>query len=157
MPFDYFLRIDDVAGESTDAQHEGEIAVRTFMWGETRSDSPLAGGRTGKVTTGPLIVTARASKASPPLLLACASARRFGTAVLSARRAGGGKGQFEFLTITLTDVLITSYEVNASADGGPMDEISLAFAEIAVDYRAQNPDGSPGEVAHAEWDFKGGL
>ena len=88
MPFDYFLSIDGVAGESTDAQHAGEIAVRTFMWGETRSDSPLSGGRIGRVTTGPLIVTARASAASPPLLLACASAKRFDQAVLTARDRG---------------------------------------------------------------------
>jgi type VI secretion system secreted protein Hcp len=155
MPFDYFLRIDGIAGESTDAAHAGEISVQTFMWGETRSDSPLSGGRIGKVTAGPLIVTARASKASPPLLLACATAKRFDQAVLTARRAGGGKGQLEFLTITLTDVVITSYEVNANADGGPVDEVSLAFAAISVDYREPNPDGSPGEVTHAEWDFKG--
>jgi type VI secretion system secreted protein Hcp len=153
MPYDYFLRIDSIAGESTDAKHQGEIAVQTFLWGETRSDSSLGtGARVGRVTAGPLIVTARASKASPPLLLACATGRRFDRAVLSARRAGGGHGQFEFLTIALTDVLITSYEVNATADGGPMDELSLAFGAIAVDYRAQNPDGSAGEVTHAEWD-----
>src|SRR3954471_17952793 len=104
MPFDYFLRIDGIAGESADAQHPGEIAVRTFMWGETRSDSPQAGGRIGRVMTGPLIVTARASMPSPPLLLACASAKRFDQAVLTARRAGGGKSQFEFLKITLKEV-----------------------------------------------------
>src|ERR1700742_1868186 len=113
MPFDYFLRIDGIAGESTYDAHAGEIAVQTFLWGESRTDSPL-GARTGKVTAGPLIVTARASMARPPLLLACATGRRFDRAVLSARRAGGGKGQFEFLSITLSDVLITSYEVNAS-------------------------------------------
>jgi type VI secretion system secreted protein Hcp len=151
MPFDYFLRIDGIAGESTDAKHKGEIAVQTFMWGETGSDSPLR-GKAGKVTTGPLIVTARASKASPPLLLACATGRRFDTAVLSARRAGGGKGQFEFLKITLTDVVITSYEVNANGESGPMDEVSLAFARIAVSYQEQHPDGSPGETTQVHWD-----
>ncbi len=153
MPFDYFLRIDGIAGESTDAKHKGEIAVQTFLWGETRSDSG-GGARKGRVTSGPLIVTARASKASPPLLLACATGQRFEQAVLSTRRAGGGKGQFEFLTITLKDVSITSYEVNANADGGPMDEVSLAFEAIAVDHRAQNPDGSAGEVTRAEFVFK---
>ena len=82
---------------------------------------------------------ARASKASPLLLLACASGQHIKSAVLTARRAGGGKGQFEFLTISLADVLITSFEVNATADNGPFDEVSLAFAQIVVDYREQNP------------------
>jgi type VI secretion system secreted protein Hcp len=155
MPFDYFLRIDGIAGESTDAKHKGEIAVQTFLWGETQSGSVLGGGGgAGKLSAGPLIVTARASKASPLLLLACASGQHIKSAVLTARRAGGGKGQFEFLTISLADVLITSFEVNATADNGPFDEVSLAFAQIVVDYREQNPDGSPGAVTHAGWDVK---
>src|SRR3954471_17502597 len=154
MPFDYFLRIDGIAGESTDAKHQGEIAVQTFLWGETQSAPPLGGGGgAGKLSAGPLIVTARASKASPPLLLACATGQHLKSAVLSARRAGGGKGQFEFLTISLNDVLITSFEVNATADGGPMDEVSLAFAQIVVEYREQKPDGSAGTVARAGWDL----
>jgi type VI secretion system secreted protein Hcp len=155
MPFDYFLRIDGIAGESTDARHKGEIAVQTFLWGENQSASPLGGGGgAGKLSAGPLIVTSRASKASPPLLLACATGQHIKSAVLSARRAGGGKGQFEFLTISLADVVITSYEVNANADGGPMDEVSLAFAQIVVEYREQNPDGSAGAVTRAGWDVK---
>jgi len=156
MPFDYFLRIDGIAGESTDAKHKGEIAVQTFMWGETQSGSVLGGGGggAGKLNAGPLIVTARASKASPLLLLACASGQHLKSAVLSARRAGAGKGQIDFLTIALTDVLITSFEVNATTDNGPVDEVSLAFAQIVVDYREQNADGSPGGVTHAGWDVK---
>ena len=155
MPFDYFLRIDGIAGESTDATHKGEIAVQTFLWGETQSGSPLGGGGgAGKLSAGPLIVTARASKASPLLLLACASGQHIKSAVLSVRRAGAGKAQLDFLTITLNDVLITSFEVNANTENGPVDEVSLAFAQILVDYREQNPDGSPGAVTHAGWDVK---
>jgi type VI secretion system secreted protein Hcp len=155
MPFDYFLRIDGIAGESTDAKHVGEIAVQTFLWGETQSGSPMGGGGgAGKLSAGPLIVTARASKASPPLLLACATGQHIKSAVLTARRAGAGKSQLEFLTITLNDVVVTSFEVNANTENGPVDEVSLAFAQIIVDYREQNPDGSPGAVTHAGWDVK---
>jgi type VI secretion system secreted protein Hcp len=155
MPFDYFLRIDGIAGESTDAKHKGEIAVQTFLWGETLSGSPLGGGGgAGKLNAGPLIFTARASKASPLLLLACASGQHIKSAVLSARRAGAGKGQLDYLTIALTDVLVTSFEVNATTDNGPVDEVSLAFAQIVVDYREQNADGSAGTVTHAGWDVK---
>ncbi|WP_028067491.1 Hcp family type VI secretion system effector [Solirubrobacter soli] len=155
MPFDYFLRIDGIAGESTDAKHKGEIAVQTFLWGETQSGSPVGGGGgAGKLNAGPLILTARASKASPLLLLACASGQHIKSAVLSARRSGAGKAQIDFLTITLNDVVITSFEVNANTENGPVDEVSLAFAQIAVDYREQNADGSPGAVTHAGWDVK---
>ena len=43
MAFDYFLRIDGIPGESTDAKHKGEIVVESFSWGETQTASP--GGR----------------------------------------------------------------------------------------------------------------
>jgi type VI secretion system secreted protein Hcp len=151
MPFDYFLRIDGIAGESTDAKHQGEIAVQTFLWGETQSGAGAGGGR---LNAGPLIVTARASKASPLLLLACATGQHIKSAVLSARRAAAGKNQLDFLTITLNDVLITSFEVNANTENGPVDEVSLAFSQIIVDHREQNADGSPGAVTHAGWDVK---
>jgi type VI secretion system secreted protein Hcp len=154
MPFDYFLRIDGIAGESTDAKHKGEIAVQTFLWGETQSGSPVGGGGAGKLSAGPLIVTARASKASPLLLLACATGQHIKSAVLSARRAGAGKAQLDYLTISLADVLVTSFEVNANTENGPVDEVSLAFAQLVVEYREQNPDGSPGTVTRAGWDVK---
>ena len=51
-------------------------------------------------------------------------------------------------------MLVTSFEVNATTDNGPVDEVSLAFAQIVVDYREQNADGSPGAVTHAGWDVK---
>ena len=33
--FDYFLKLDGIPGESTDAKHKGEIVVESFSWGET--------------------------------------------------------------------------------------------------------------------------
>ncbi len=33
MAVDYFLEIDGVEGESTDAGHKGEIDVLSFSWG----------------------------------------------------------------------------------------------------------------------------
>ena len=32
---DYFLKIEGVESESTDAKHKGEIELESFSWGET--------------------------------------------------------------------------------------------------------------------------
>jgi type VI secretion system secreted protein Hcp len=154
MAFDYFLRIDGVAGESTDAKHKGEIAVSSFSWGETQTTSPGGGGGggAGKVNMQPLNVTTRTSKASPPLLLACASGQHLKSAVLSARKAG--KAQQDFLTFSLADVLVTAYEVGGTTPDGPIDAISLAFGQIVVEYKEQLPDGSLGPATRAGWDVK---
>jgi type VI secretion system secreted protein Hcp len=156
MPFDYFLRIDGIPGESTDAKHKGEIAVQRFSWGESQSAPPVGGGGgggAGKVRIGSLNLSARTSKASPPLLLACATGQHLKSATLTGRKAGG-KAQLEFLTFSLADVLVTAYEVSASVDDGPVDEVELSFGQIVVEYREQNPDGSAGAISRAGWDVK---
>jgi type VI secretion system secreted protein Hcp len=153
---DYFLRIDGIAGESTDAKHKGEIPVLAFSWGESQSASPASGGGggAGKVIMGPLDVTARTSKASPPLLLACATGQHLKSATLTGRKAGG-KTQLEFLTFSLSDVLVASYQTSGSdGDDTPVDSVSLAFGKITVEYREQKADGSVGAVTKAGWDVK---
>jgi type VI secretion system secreted protein Hcp len=154
MAIDYFLRIDGIPGESPDAKHKGEIPVASFSWGETQS-APVGGGGgggAGKVEMGPLHVTTHTSKASPPLLLACASGQHLKSAVLTARKAG--KAQLEFLTFALSDVLVTGYAVGATTAEAPTDSISLAFGQIQVEYREQAADGSIGSVTKAGWDVK---
>ena len=38
--FDYFLKIDGIQGESTDAKHKDEIEVLSWSWGETQERAP---------------------------------------------------------------------------------------------------------------------
>src|SRR5918992_6143919 len=95
---DYFLKIDGIAGESPDSKHKGEIDVESWSWGETHAapPGPVGGGSgAGKVQMHDLHVTANMSKASPQLMLACASGTQLKSAVLTGRRAGAS--QLEFL------------------------------------------------------------
>jgi type VI secretion system secreted protein Hcp len=107
----------------------------------------------GKVDMSDLTVVAHFSKASPQLLLACASGKHFKTAVLSARKAG--KGQADYLTFSLTDVLVSSYQVAGTADTSvPTDSVGLSFGKIQVEYKEQKADGSLGNAVKVGWDRK---
>jgi type VI secretion system secreted protein Hcp len=152
--FDYFLKIDGIAGESTDAKHKGEIDVLSWSWGETQeiAASPGGGGGTGKVAMTDLHVSANLSKASPPLLLACASGKHIKSAVLTGRKAG--KGQDDFLTFSLTDVLVSGYQTGGVAAEAPLDSISLNFSKIEMTYREQTAKGSLGPAIRVGWDRK---
>jgi type VI secretion system secreted protein Hcp len=152
--FDYFLKIDGIPGESTDAKHKGEIEVLSWSWGETRETaaSPGGGAGTGKVAMTDLHVSANLSKASPPLLLACASGKHIKSAVLTGRKAG--KGQAEFLTFSLTDVLVSGYQTGATTAEAPLDSISLNFSKIEVTYKEQTATGSAGPAIRVGWDRK---
>jgi type VI secretion system secreted protein Hcp len=150
----YFLRVDGIQGESSDDKHKGEIDVLSWSWGETQpTPAGPGGGGAGKVEMSDLTVVAHVSKASPRLLLACASGKHIKSAVLTGRKAG--KGQQEFLTFSLTDILVSSYQIGASASSEPpTDSVSLNFAKIQVEYKEQKADGSLGETVKVGWDRK---
>jgi type VI secretion system secreted protein Hcp len=156
MAIDYFLKIDGIPGESLDSKHKGEIDVEAWSWGETNAvppGGPGAGAGAGKVQMQDFHFTARTSKASPNLLLACASGKHFKSAVLTARKAG--KPQAEFLTFSLSDILVSSYQTGGTeGDVVPMDSASLNFSKIQVEYKEQKPDGSLGATIKAGWDVK---
>lgn len=152
--FDYFLRVDGIQGESADAKHKGEIDVLSWSWGETQATGlPSSGGGAGKVEMSDLTVVTHVSKASPHLLLACATGKHIKSAVLTGRKAG--KGQAEFLTFSLSDVLVSSYQTGGSASvEPPTDSVSLNFAKLQVEYKEQKADGSLGETVKVGWDRK---
>jgi type VI secretion system secreted protein Hcp len=156
MAIDYFLKIDGVSGESLDAKHKGEIEVQSWSWGEANPVGPAGpggGAGAGKVQMQDLNFTAGLSTASPTLMLACASAKHFKSAVLSARKAG--KGQVEFLTFSLSDVLVSAYQTGgAEGEVVPTDSVSLNFAKIQMEYKQQKADGSLGASIKVGWDVK---
>jgi len=153
---DYFLKIDGIEGESQDSKHKNEIDVESWSWGETNTGgTAFAGGGSGKVQMQDFHFVMKTSKASPKLLLACASGQHIKDGLLSVRKAG--RDQQEYLKFTLTDVLVSSYQI-AGAGGAesdaPTDQLSLAFAKIEIEYRQQNPDGSLGDATTGGWDLK---
>jgi type VI secretion system secreted protein Hcp len=154
MASDYFLKIDGIPGESLDDKHKDEIEVLSWSWGETNEPPATSGGGagSGKVAMTGLHVSAHLSRASPQLLLACASGKHIKSAILSGRKAG--KAQAEFLTFSLSDVLVSGYQTGGSAVEAPLDSISLNFSKIEVSYKQSQPDGSFGKAIRVGWDVK---
>src|SRR3954452_3406562 len=98
MAIYFFLRIAGVQGESPDAKHKGEIPVLSWSWGESNANPPDtgSGAGAGKPSLQDFAFDARSSSASPVLMQACLTSRRFASAVLTGRRATGTKGQRDF-------------------------------------------------------------
>src|SRR6266550_4027226 len=140
---DYFLKIDGIQGESKADKHTDEIDVQSFSWGATQSGSFAggSGGGAGKVAMQDFHFTMLHSKASPALMLACAQGDHIKSAILTCRKAG--KEQQEFLKVTMSDVLVSSFQTGGSGGGDvvPTDQISLNFAKIEVEYKEQDASG----------------
>jgi type VI secretion system secreted protein Hcp len=150
----YFLKIDGVEGESADARHRGEIDIESWAWGEVRSSDGGGGPGPIKVQMQGFQFAMKLSKASPKLLIACATGEHFRVAVLTGQRAGGS--QLEFLKITMTDVIVTSFQTGGSrgAESSLLDQVALSFAKIEYEYRAQKPDGTADAPIKVGWDLK---
>jgi len=151
---DYFLKIDGIEGESTDAKHAGWLDVDSWSWGENQPLQPAtgSGAGAGKVHFQDFQFTSRVSKASPKLFLACASGQHLKEARLVGRKAG--KDLQEFLTWTFSDVLVSSYQTGGTEQALPMDSVSLNFSKVSVAYKAQKADGSLDNAVTAGWDAK---
>src|SRR5437773_10446354 len=133
---DYFLKIDGIQGESKADKHKNEIDIDSFSWSMSQSGTFAAGGGggAGKASAGDFHFTMGVNKASPALFLACAQGDHIKNAILTCRKAG--KEQQEFLKITMSDVLVSSFQIGGSGAGDvvPTDQVSLSFAKIGVDY-----------------------
>jgi type VI secretion system secreted protein Hcp len=153
---DYFLKIEGIQGESPDKTHKGEIQLESFSWGATNSGTGYHGGGSGagKVSMQDFHFLMKANKASPKLMLACAQGDHIPSAILICRKAGG-KDPGEFLKITFTSILVASYQTGGSAgDVIPMDQISLNFAKIELEYKEQKADGTLGGAIKSHYDLK---
>jgi type VI secretion system secreted protein Hcp len=150
----YFLKLDGVAGDSTDAKHKGEIQLLSFSWGASNPSSigsATGGAGAGKVSLSDFSFTAKSSKASPLLFLNAATGRRLKTGLITvAHRNRGGQA---YIKIELTDVLVSSYEQGAGGGSAPVDAASLRFAKIAYSFYPQAPDGSLGTPVTGGWDL----
>jgi len=152
---DYYLKIEGIPGESEDSKHKNEIELLSWSWSESNSGSHSsgAGGGAGKVAMGDFSFMMLANKASPKLMLNCATGQHVPTAVLTARKAGGD--QQEYLKITLSDVLISSYQTGGSqGDVIPADSVTLNFAKIEFEYKPQMRDGTMGSPVKVGYDLK---
>jgi len=150
---DYFLKLDGIEGESTDAKHKGELVLESFGWGVSQAAAGTGGGGgAGKAQFQDLVVVLRTSKASPKLFLACATGQHLKSAVLTARKAG--KAPLEFLTITLGDVLVSSFQETGSAGEVPLETVSLRYAKVEIAYRPQSAAGKATPEVKAGFDLK---
>lgn len=152
MAFDAFLKIDGIAGESVDKTHKDEIEIQSYSWGVTQTGSAGGGGGggAGKAVAQDFHFTTSVSKASPNLMLACATGKHLREATLTCRKAGGEGVGFEFLKIKLSDILVSGYAPDASGDGDvPGESFTLNFVKIDFLYTVQRT----GENIETAFDF----
>jgi len=153
----FFLKIDGIDGESKDTNHQDWIDVVSFKLGVSQHGVTDFGGGAGagKSTFLPLGIFKNVDKATPALFLACATGKHIPTVKLVASRPSNNG---DYLTITLTDVLVSSLNSQSAEDSGGVDSVleslSLNFAQIQVSYKPENPDHVLGSAVTGGFNVK---
>jgi type VI secretion system secreted protein Hcp len=149
-----FIKFEGIKGESKDKVHKEEIDVLAWSWGMSNSGSAHVGGGAGagKVNVQDLSFTKYIDKSSPALQLACANGKHISKATLVVRKAG--EKPLEYLTINLTEILVSSVSTGGSGGEDRLTEnVSLNFAKVEVKYKEQSDTGAGGGDANFKWDI----
>jgi len=168
-PFEIFLKLDGIDGESTVRGHENETVVLSYEQAIDHPAPPL-GASTGAAAARPTFSGVRfrksLDKGSIPIMFACAGATQIRTARFTFRRTGT---TLDFYKVTLDTVLVThiaqragvgpqyplSFDaLTAGADSvGFLDEVTLSYAKIQWEYQPVSASGAPGAVVKGGWDL----
>jgi type VI secretion system secreted protein Hcp len=146
---DIFLKLDGIPGDSTDAQHKGEIDVEAVAYGTKRSGNRrIATIRIDKVY----------DSSSPKLLAASATGRHIKNATITFRLSGA-PADSAFLTYHLSNVLVSSYEQGgANSDqkalGSLEEEIGLTATHLQAVERSIDSSGKQGPPVSSSVDLR---
>jgi type VI secretion system secreted protein Hcp len=153
--YEIHLDLGSIPGESPSTAHQNEIEVSSFSWGVTNSPENTGTGsmKSGKVSMTEITVTKSFDKASVQLLSAAVMNKFFKTAKITWSKSTGGKRPEDFITITLTGVLITSVQQTSSrsSEGLGTESITLSFDKVNIDYKTQDKTGlliSAGQMSY---------
>lgn len=154
MAANYFLKMTpEIKGESKQKGFDGQIEVLSFSWGVSQAAgfSYGGGGGVSKANVQDLSVSFRQNAASPKIMEFCASGKHIDEVILTCLRAAGDKAE-KYLEITLTDVLISSYQTGGSGDDMPIESMSLNFQKVKEEYFTQDDKGIGKSAGVGTWD-----
>ena len=155
-----YMKIEEIPGECGRAEHIGEITISSVNWGVTRPvvNTPGVGRSTGMPNVTSINITKYYDKSSPQLAKAVLFATALPEIVITLRKDSGDT-HLDYLTVTLSDCMIESYNMSGASDieTPPMESVSIVFNKITILYIEQASDHSAGGEHDAEYDMVAGA
>jgi type VI secretion system secreted protein Hcp len=145
---DYYLKIDEIRGESRAAGFEGQIEVLSLSWGTSQTGRTGSGAGAGKATFREFTITKKTDTASVPLIEAATIGQMIPEAVLQVRSVGGDESR-DYFTVTLTNVTVVSFESGGSSGERPIEQLSLRYETVGFEHK-----GADGETFEFGWDLE---
>lgn len=141
-----FMKYEGIDGESKDAEHRNWIDVLSLSWGVHGPEGGSTGPsrRRGAPQIDDMVVTVEYDKAAPKLLEKSLKGSVVPKLEIELTATYGG-ARATYLRYELTNVLISSYQTNASGNdevGPPIVVVGNSFEAIKVTYTEFDAAGS---------------
>ena len=151
-----------VAGETKDEYFKkgpvaknGAFELKDWSFEVTNKStigSATGGAGSGKAEFAEFNITKTTDTASPAFFRNCVAGAHYKTVTLAMRKAGGDPKSagkpfllYKFGTVFTTKI---SWE---SGEDAPTEKITFVYGTLEVEYRTQNPDGTPGPGIPQGW------
>ncbi len=141
MAVDYFLKLDGVEGESSDANFKNQIQLMSWSWGASQVSSVAGSGGSGagKVDMSDFSLMTYFDKSTPKFFKSIGLGTHIGSGTLSAVKSGAqGK---PYLKVDFAEIFVTSVQMSGSSEV-PTVSISFTYNEIKIDYSVQDEKGN---------------
>jgi len=156
--FDCFLKIDGVAGESTDDKHKDWIDVISYFHGITNAAAGVGGAAAARPALEDFSITKRLDKSSPKLALYCCKGQgqRIKEVTLELYKDYPNAGSNRFMKYVLSDVIVTSFRPGGDTTNGqtlPLEEVSFNCGKIEWTYTERDAAGNAKGDIKTSWDI----
>jgi type VI secretion system secreted protein Hcp len=138
-----FMKLGDIKGEATDADHKDWIIIESMSSPIFRSVPAGAKDQQrtkGETTLGDIVCSRQLDKSSTKLQEACANGTFFKEVEIHFCTTVKNK-QEPYLTYKLADVIVSSYSFHGNSSGSPLpsEQITLGFTKAEWTYIVIDP------------------
>ena len=150
------LKSGYVKGESPEEGYKECIQLLSWSWGCSNAGSASHGGGegVGAVNVQDFHFTMTMNAASAPLMTLCTTGKHFPTAIFTQRKSTGDETPQKFLEITMSDVMVSSYQTGSGGPELPHESCSINFSKVQMEYFVQGADGKLKSAGKMGWDVK---
>ncbi|MFO0921544.1 MAG: type VI secretion system tube protein Hcp [Pirellulales bacterium] len=145
----------EIKGDSKLSQHEGWITLQSINFSTSRPLTAHSGG-TDRDTSTPMFTDIACTKetdvASTELFMQSVCGKSLGEATLHFMQTSGDKGDQVYLTVTLAEPIVTSFNFGAGSDMRGSETFTLNFTKMKMKYTSFDGDKKT-EGSEKGWDL----
>lgn len=155
----YYAKISNIEGSVSTKGYENQIELASIDAGISRNINTRPGHTTDREYSTPklseFVVTKIMDKSSPYLFEASCTGQSIGEVIITA--TGSSAGSDKYLQYTLSDAIISNYNMNGVQVEGdeqhPSETLSFNYSKIEMTYIPRTKDNRPSSPISAGYDM----